>query len=57
LFIFNCFVPKAYFLKVLDGAIFFWNLWVFLLVLPNQKMTLVTLNISFHIDLGRFVGD
>jgi hypothetical protein len=29
----------------------------FLLGLPNQKMTLSTLNISFHIDLGRFVGD
>jgi hypothetical protein len=29
----------------------------FLLGLSNLKMTLVTLNISFHIDLGRFVGD
>jgi len=32
-------------------------LWVFLLRLPNSKMTSVTLNTSFHIDLGNFVGD
>jgi hypothetical protein len=44
-------------LKVLDGALFLWTLWVFLLGLPNQKITLTTLNTSFHIDLGRFVGD
>jgi hypothetical protein len=43
-------------LKFLDGAISLWNLWVFLLGLPNQKMTLATLNTNFHIDLGRFVG-
>jgi hypothetical protein len=48
---------KAYFLKVLDGPLFLWNLLIFLLGLPNQKMTSVTLNINFHIDLGRFVGD
>jgi hypothetical protein len=45
------------FLKVLNGAIFFKTLWVFLVGLPNLKMTLTTLNTSFHIDLGRFVGD
>ncbi len=45
------------FLKVLDGALFLWTLWVFLLGLSNQKMTLATLNTDFHIDLGRFVGD
>ncbi len=56
-FIFNFFVPKTYFLKVLDGTLFLWTLWVFLLGLPNLKMTLVTLNICFHIYLGRFVGD
>jgi hypothetical protein len=28
-FYFNFFVPKAYFLKVLDGALFLWTLWVF----------------------------
>jgi hypothetical protein len=44
-------------LKVLDGALFFWTLWVFLLRPPNQKITLATLNISFHIDFGRFVSD
>jgi hypothetical protein len=44
-------------LKVLDGALFLWTLWVFLIELPNFKMTSATLNTSFHIDLGRFVGD
>jgi hypothetical protein len=44
-------------LKFLDGALFLWTLWVFLLGLPNFKMTSITLNTSFHIDLGRFVGD
>jgi hypothetical protein len=45
------------FLKVLDGALFLWTLWVFLLELPNLKMTSNTLNTSFHIDFERFVGD
>jgi hypothetical protein len=54
---FNLFVPKAYFLKVLNGALFLWILWVFLLRLPNFKMTLITLYTNFHIDLGKFVGD
>jgi hypothetical protein len=46
-----------YFLKFLDGALFIRMLWVFLLGFKILKMTLVTLNINFHIDLGRFVGD
>jgi hypothetical protein len=50
-------VPETYFMKFLDGALFLWTLWVFLLGLPNKKMTLATLNTSFHINLGRFVGD
>jgi hypothetical protein len=54
---FNFFVPKAYFFKVLDGALFLWTFWVFLLWLSNFKMTSTTLNISFHIDLGKFVSD
>jgi hypothetical protein len=54
---FNFFVPKTYFLKVLDGALFLRTLWVFLLRLPNSKMTSITLNTSFHINLGRFVTD
>jgi hypothetical protein len=45
------------FLKVLHGALFIWTLWVFLLGLPNIKMTSVTLNTSFYINLGRFVND
>jgi hypothetical protein len=48
---------KHKFLKVLCGALFKWTLWVFFLRLPNFKMTTITLNTSFHIDLGRFVGD
>jgi hypothetical protein len=44
-------------LKVLDGALFLWTLWVFLLGFPNFKMTSNTLNTSFHIDFGRLVGD
>jgi hypothetical protein len=55
--LFPNFVPKAYFLEVLDGALFLWTLWVFLLGLTNQKMTSTTLNTSFHIDFGQFVGD
>ncbi len=56
-FVSQLFCPKTIFLKVLDGALFLCTLWVFLLRLPNLKMTLTTLNTSFHIDLGRFVGD
>jgi hypothetical protein len=48
---------KHIFLKVLDGAIFLKALWIFLLRLSNSKMTLTTLNTSFHMDLGRFVSD
>jgi hypothetical protein len=54
---FNFFVPKAYFLKVLNGALILLTLWVFPLGLPNFKMTSTTLNKTIHIDLGRFVGD
>jgi hypothetical protein len=55
-FFFKKIVAKAYFLKVLDGALFLWTLWIFL-GLPNQKMTSTTLNTSFHIHLGSFIGD
>jgi p-aminobenzoyl-glutamate transporter AbgT len=36
------------FLKVLDGALFLWTLWVFLLGFPNKKSA--TLNTSFHMN-------
>jgi hypothetical protein len=52
---YNFFVPKTYFLKVLNGALFLKTLWLFFLGLLNLKMTLTILNTSFHIDLGRFV--
>jgi hypothetical protein len=45
------------FLKNLNGEIFLKTLWVFLLGLPNQKMTSATLNTSFQIDLRKFVND
>jgi hypothetical protein len=48
-------VPTTYSLKVLDEALFIWTFWVLHLGLPNQKVTLTTLNIKFHINLGRFV--
>jgi hypothetical protein len=54
---FKSFVPKAYFLKILNMALFLWTLWVFFLRPSNLKMASITLNTSFHIDLGRFVGD
>jgi len=57
LFLFQFLCPKSIFLKVLDGALFLWTLWVFFLGLSNLKMASITLNTSFHIDLGRFVGD
>jgi hypothetical protein len=47
----------VYFKTKLDGELFFWTKWVFLLGLSNLKMTSARLNTSFHIDLGRFVGD
>ncbi len=53
----NFFVPKTHFLKILNVALFLWTLWVFLLGLANLKMTLATLNKTFHIDFGKFVGD
>jgi hypothetical protein len=39
------------FLKALHGALFILTLWGFVLGLQNFKMTSVTLNTSFHIDL------
>jgi len=36
------------FLKVLDGALFLWTLWVFLLGFPNKQSA--TLNTSFHMN-------
>ncbi len=57
LFVFQFFVPKTYVLKVLYWALFFWTLWLFCLQLPNFKMTSVTLNTSFYINLKRFVDD
>jgi hypothetical protein len=55
-FVFSiCLSQKHVFVKALHGLLFIWTLWIFFLGLPNFKMTLTTLNTSFHIDLGRFV--
>jgi hypothetical protein len=45
------FSQKHMFLKALHGALFILTLWGFVLGLQNFKMTSVTLNTSFHIDL------
>ncbi len=58
IFIFSISLSQNHmFLKVLDGALFLWTLWVFFLGFLNLKMTSITLNTRFHIDLERFVGD
>jgi hypothetical protein len=54
---FNLFVPKVSFLKVFDGALLFWILWVFFLGLSNLKMTQTTLNTSFSHRFGKVIGD
>jgi hypothetical protein len=54
---FNIFVPKNMFLKSLNGPLFIWTLWLFFLEFPSSEITSTTLNIFFHINLGRFVGD
>ncbi len=46
-FVFKFFVPKAYFLKVLDGTVFLWILWVFLLRLPNLKNDISYIKYTF----------
>jgi hypothetical protein len=43
--------------EFLDWALFLRILLVFFLGLPNSKMTSTTLYTSFHIDLGRLIGD
>jgi len=57
LFFSNFFVSKAYVFESFHGSLFIWTLWVFLLGFPNLKITSITLNTSFHIDLGMFMGD
>jgi hypothetical protein len=50
---FNFFVPKKYFLKVLDGALFLWTLWVFLLGLPNLKNDINYIKYKFSHRFGK----
>jgi len=57
LFVLQFFGPKSIFFESFRWGISLWILWGFLLGLPNLKMTSATLNISFHINLGRFVND
>ncbi len=57
------FVVQFFCSKSICFESFRWNiihknfLWVFLLGFSNFKMTSATLNTSFHIDLGMFIGD
>ncbi len=44
---FKFFAPIFIYLKALDGPLFIWTLWVFLLGLPGLKITSNTLNINF----------
>jgi hypothetical protein len=53
----NFFCSKCIFLEFLDGTLFLRILLVFLLGLPYLNMTSTTLSTSFHIDLGRLIGD
>jgi len=50
---FNFFVPKAYVFESCISLSFVGSPFS----IPNQKMTLVTLNRNFHIDLWKFVSD
>ncbi len=58
LFDFQNFSIKKYVFENFKWGINFYRLCgFFFLGLPNLKKSLVTLKTSFHIDLGRFVGD
>jgi hypothetical protein len=54
---FSISLSQKHFFESFTWGIIPWTLWVFLLGLPNYKMTSIALNTSFHIDLGIFVGD
>jgi hypothetical protein len=49
--------PKSIFFEIFRWGIISLDFMGFFLGLPNLKMTSITLNTNFHIDLGRFVGD
>jgi hypothetical protein len=57
--VFNFFVPKAYLLKVLDGALFIWILWVVFLELPNLKndINYIKYKFSHRFEKGLYVID
>jgi hypothetical protein len=52
---FNFFVPKTFVFEIFRWGIILMNFVGFRT--SKFKMTLTTLNTSFHINLGRFVGD
>jgi hypothetical protein len=56
-FIFQFFCPKSIFLESFKCSIIPMDLVGFLLGCPSKKMISTTLNIIFHIYLGRFIGD
>jgi len=57
LFVIQFFVSEAYFFESFTWGIIHMDFVGFLLGFPNLKMTSTTLNTSFHIDSGKFVGD
>jgi hypothetical protein len=56
-FVFQFLCSKSIFFESFRWGIILKDFVGFILGLPNLKMTLTTSNTSFHIDLGRFVGD
>jgi len=54
---FSTFLSQKHFFESFTWVIIHMDLVGFFLRLPNLIMTSITLNLSFHIDLGRFVGD
>jgi hypothetical protein len=57
LIFFQFLCPKSIFFESFRWGIIPLDFAGFFLGLPNLKMTLTTLNTSFHIDFGKFVGD
>jgi hypothetical protein len=52
-FFFQVFCPKKYCLKVLDGALFLWNLWVFFLGLSNFLNDISYIKYKFSHKFGK----
>ncbi len=53
LIFFQDFCPKKYCLKVFDGALFLWNLWVLFLGLSNFKNDISYIKYKFSLKFGK----